>query len=645
VENVAEPHTLKAAELGEFTYWDLTLNEVVQIALSNSTVLRDLGARIMGNPDAGPTVYDVALTQMDPRIGEEAALAAFDAQFSTGLFFDRSERAGFGRDAAGNPIIADQATNSADFAAEISKTAATGTQLAIRNSTRYNRGNLVFANQILGVATNSFYDTVMEAEVRHPLLRGGGLTYNRIAGPNVTPGNIPNNFPGNFRGILLARINTDITLADFETSVRDFVNEVYSTYWRLYFAYRDLDARRAGRASALESWRTARVKFEAGEGDKLDEALAQQQFYDFEGQVKNALSGSDTLTGVFARERELRLLMGVPTNDGRLIRPAEEPSLADVAFDWQESLFLGLTRRVELRRQQWNIKRRELELLASRNLLQMQLDIVGQYRWRGFGDDLLGNRDIENGSAARDLFTGDLQDWTLGLQLSTPIGNRLGHVAVRSAELALARERAILADQQKYVTKDLSDAMAEMVRSQQLTRTRSNQINAARLRLELTQARYDAGEEPFEFVLEAQRFLSEAESTFFQSLVEYNLALAAVHFAQGTFLDYMGVELSEGAWSRASHFWARKEARRFKRRDMNYCIMEPCPVSRGPFDQMILPRGGLEPVAAEAPVPAPPGESVLWDEPTIPAPAEGSPTPADTSLPPAEPPVPADDEL
>ena len=48
-----------------------------------------------------------------------------------------------------------------------------------------------------------------------------------------------------------------------------------------------------------------------------------------------------------------------------------------------------MTRRTELRRQKWQVKRRELELIATRNNLMPRLDAVGRYRWLGAGDDLI----------------------------------------------------------------------------------------------------------------------------------------------------------------------------------------------------------------------------------------------------------------
>src|SRR5205814_4190858 len=95
------------------------------------------------------------------------------------------------------------------------------------------------------------------------------------------------------------------------------------------------------------------------------------------------------LPGVLVNERRLRLLMGVVTEMTNLIRPSDEPFPASVLFDWESISTEALARRAELRRQRWQIKRREMELLATRNFLLPRLDVVGLYRFRGFGDKLL----------------------------------------------------------------------------------------------------------------------------------------------------------------------------------------------------------------------------------------------------------------
>lgn len=575
-ESELAPHTLTKAKFEDFVYRDISLDEAVQTALANSTVMRDLGARVLTAPQGSATIYDPALTQINPGFGEEAALSAFDAQWATGVIFNRSERSfnnrflGLGANSAGN--------NNAAFQMEVSKIAAAGTSVALRNVVDYNR-----TNQNPGVVNNlldnSTYDVVYEAEFRHPLLKGGGLAFNRIAGPNAGP--------GSYRGIIIARINTDIALADFEANVRDFVRNVYNTYWELYFAYQDLDAKKAGLAAARESWRTAKVRFESGAADAVDQAVAETQYYNFERQVQNALSGSGAAGGILTQERNLRLLLGTEINDGQLLRPSDEPTRAETTFDWYESLCNGLSRRVEIRRQKWNVKANEYQLLAARNQLMPQLDLLGQYRWRGFQSNLLGRND----SAYDNLLSGDLQGWQMGVQMSTPIGNRIGHVAVRHAELDLARNRALLKEQHKYLVKELSDSFGELSRTYEGTRTLANELTASIEQARLRQSRYEAGTEILQFLVQAQSDVAATRSNLVRSLVDYNVAISDLHFNRGTLLDFLGVELAEGGWSQASFDAARKEARRFQKRDVNYCYTVPCPVSRGPYQQQVLPRG------------------------------------------------------
>ena len=623
--DLAHPNTLREPDPEE--YWELTLEEVIQIALANSDVLRDLGGRVLPSPATSPTVFDPSLQQTSPQTGEEAALSDFDARFTTSLFINRDDRS-FNNPLFGGGALAVSRTTG-EFNAEIGKTAATGTQLAVRNRILRDADSIPLVRgidpmtglPIRNKVFDSSYDAVFELEFRHPLLQGGGIDFNRIAGPNSSP--------GNYNGIMIARVNTDIALADFETGVRDFLADVFQTYWQLYFTYRDLDARTAARDAALESWRSAKVKLEEGYDDILEEALTRDQYYQFQGLVAESLSGVGSGSalaalrpGVYATERQLRWLMGIDINDGRLIRPAEEPSRAELVFDWGEALNQAMQRRVELRRQKWSIRRNQMQLFAARNFLRMRLDLVGLYRWRGFGDDLLGNRSMENGSAFRDLFDDNLQGWQYGVQLSTPIGNRIGHTAVRNAELALIRNRALLQEQERQVSKQLSDSFGDLDRAFKVAQINFNRAVSARQRLAGEEAKYELGESVLQFVLDAQSRVAESESEFFRSLVDYNLSVARVHFSKGTYLDFLGVSLTEGPWSGQSYRSAAKESRRHIRRHFNYCVNRPGSVTTAPYEQHVLPRDEAE----EVPLPA--------DDSAAPADGENiPPEPGDFELP------------
>ncbi|MCA9248097.1 MAG: TolC family protein, partial [Planctomycetales bacterium] len=516
----APPQTLRSEQ--PVTDWPMTLDEAIHIALSNSTVIRQTNLQTPLRSTLDSTIYDIALDQTDPRAGQQAALAAFDAQFATSMIFMRNERTFNNLFFGGG--VAGLRENTGDFDMSISKRVATGGQVALRHSTFFDETNSPI-NRF-----HNTYDSYFEAELRQPLLQGAGIAFNRIAGPNATP--------GNYNGIMIARVNTDLRLAEFEAQVIDLLSEVERSYWQLYFTYRDLDAKIAARDAALQTWRVVNAKLETGAADREQEALARQQYHGAQALVENALSGTATsgLTvstsgGVYTAERRLRRLLGLTASDGRRIRPADEPPIGEAVFDWDSAIADALTHRVELRSQKWTIKRREMELLAARNFERMRLDFIGQFRRRGFGDDLFGRVDEENGSSFGDLITSDLQEWQLGLQLSTPIGNRIGHTAVRHAELQLARERAIYQDRELEISDNLAAAFVEVDRAYTVSRTNFNRRVAARERLAAVRDKYEVGNVLLEFVLEAQRQATEADSEFYRSVVDYNVAIMNLHKA------------------------------------------------------------------------------------------------------------------
>jgi hypothetical protein len=325
-------------------YWDLTLDSAIQIALANSTVLRDLGARIIQTPQLTPTVYNPAVENTDPRFGEEAALSAFDAQLNSKAFYEKNDRVLNNTLLGGgtNFFIQDLWT----IQNEITKKAATGTSFALRQNVIDDLNNSpsnIFGTA--GLVDKQAWTWNFEAEVRQPLFKGAGIDYNRIAGTDATA--------GVYNGVVIARINTQISTTDFQLALRDYLSNVENAYWELVFAYRDLDAKKLARDRALATWQRVKELNEQGvAGAEIDKvAQAAEQYFRFKQEVENALSGRlvdgtrdfngstggtfQGVGGVYVAERRLRLIMGASINDGRLIRPATEPVQADIVMNWE----------------------------------------------------------------------------------------------------------------------------------------------------------------------------------------------------------------------------------------------------------------------------------------------------------------------
>jgi outer membrane protein TolC len=550
------PRSVSSAEPTE--YWEMSLEEAVHYGLTNSKVLTDLGATVLRNPDSLQTNVTAAVTQTDPRFGIEGALSQFDTQLNFTSNFEKNDRAINNLFSAGGISARTFKQDLNVYRAEMVKRGVTGSTMAVRNVTEYDFNNAP-ANLFPGAWTTYF-----EGEVRQPLLQGAGVEYNRIAGVN--------GLPGLYNGVVVARLNADISQADFEIAMREYLSNVENAYWDLYFAYRDLDAKIAARDAALDTWR--RLDAQAGKlpgSESFRLAQAREQYFKFEQDVQNALTGrrvegtrsyngstGGTFRGgggVYLSERRLRLLIGISATDGRVVRTTTEPSLVQVVHAWEPCKAEALSRRPELHKQRFRVKRAEMELTASRNFLKPKFDAVGRYRFRGFGQDLInqGNGNTpagagsDFGNAYGNLVGGDFQEWQMGFEFNMPLGFRQGVVAVRNAEFRLSRERAVLREQERQVVHDLSNAIAEVDRAYDVAKLAYNRRQSAIENLEILRNNEQAGNRvSLDVLLEAQRRFAEADSQYHLSVIDYQVSIKNVNLEKGSLLEYHNILASDG---------------------------------------------------------------------------------------------------
>lgn len=528
------PLTLQSpGDFDNVEYYDLSLPEAIRTALSSATVLRGLGATVLRAPESLSTDQTLGLSETDPVTGIEAALSAYDAQLYAFGKWQNNDRRFNNRFFGGGATAFQQDTH--DYVLQLSKRTATGAEFAVRSVTDYD------ANNATGNLLDSAWQSQFHVEVRQPLMQGGGMTFNQIAGPGSRP--------GIYNGVLIAKVNNDLSSVKFRQNARNYVSNVINAYWDLYFAYRDLDAKRNAMERSRQTWKSYQAQLETNRGGAVPEALAREQFFRFESELQDAITGKliqrtqvnnsssggtfAGLNGVQAAERRLRLLIGMPISDGRLLRPADEPVAAPLLFDWDSISIEAIQRRSELEQQRLLVKKREMEVLAAKNFLMPQLDLVSIYRVRGLGKDLAGND-----SAFNELGSLDYQEYEAGLEFKMPVGYRRAHLAVQNARLQVARDRAILQEQERQVIHDLTATVTECDRAYVQTQTNLNRYLAARDALDAIEANRQSGMSVnLEQQLDAQRRLSESQSRYYLSLVEYTIATKNVQFEKGTLLQ------------------------------------------------------------------------------------------------------------
>ena len=532
VQVTEEPRSLQRRAEDEVR--EMTLDEAILLALQNNKTVETSAVGgvgqtfVLNSPDQITSVYDSAIQEtgvLFGRRGMEAALADFDTRFSTSM--------NWGRTAQGShslaPTILGQDTGV--FRSGLDKSLASGGAVSVYHNWNY------LGNDIGTPLYPSSYTGTLGAEVRQPLLAGAGTEFTRVAGP-TRPGF--GAIAGVSQGVVIARINQDITLADFERAVSNGLRTIEDYYWDLYFAYRNYDNAVSFHESAFETWRVSQAKMEIGTLKEAEELQARDEFYKTRALVETGLNQ------VYRRESDLRRALGLPMNDGTVLRPSMEPTKVEFKPDWESCLTNGLTRRVELRRQKWQIKSLQLQLNAARSLVRPQLDVVGNYGVNGFGDKLIS----QNGSSGYGSMTGDdLDTWTMGVEMSMPIGFRQARSQVKNYELLIARANAVLDAQERSIAHEIAISIQDVSVAWAAAQSNLNRLRAAERRVELLKVEVDSGTAIVDVVVRAQSSMADAERAYYEQLVAYNKAITYLNLATGTLLEVNNVHLAEGSWT------------------------------------------------------------------------------------------------
>ncbi|MDB5386041.1 MAG: outer rane efflux protein, partial [Planctomycetaceae bacterium] len=448
----------------------------------------------------------------------------------------------------GLPAGSTLASNTAQSVTSIQKQFGTGATFTASHEVDY------LQNNIPSALFPSSYSGNIAANLRQPLLAGAGVAYTRVAGPI---GQNIQGLSGVNQGVLIARINNDITVADFEYGVNNMMFDVEKLYWDLYFAYRRYGSAVTNRIAGEKTWQDVKVKYDEGAegGDGFLEAQARDAYFDRVAQEQAALASIDS------QESSLRRMLGLPLNDGRIIRPADEPITAEFKPDWNSDLAMALTRRVELRRQKWNIKSTELQMEAAKSLTKPRLDLVSSYQLNGFGDVLASDHSKDGVTTQGyhnfydSLLRANQTSWNAGLQFSMPIGFRAAIAQVRNLELRLAKSRAVLRAQEDDVVFELAQAYQDLTTNWSNAQTYFNRRLAAQEQASFIEQKRLGGDKnaTLRDQLEAQAHQADAETAYYQSIIEYTKSVAHVNYRKGALLELNNVFLTEDAWNQRAY--------------------------------------------------------------------------------------------
>ena len=453
----------------------------------------------------------IQIARFGPEIARTSVLEA-EAMFDPSWFMNNAVsrvRADAGTLLAGAAtLIADQW----DFSTGIQGLLPTGGTVSLAQDWVYIDSNSAFYMPNPQVATG------LALALAQPLLRGAGPTVTRSP-------------------IVLARLDHRISLADFRRQVMDTLLEVETTYWQLVLAQRRVAALGESLEAARENRRVAQARLAEGKATRHIVSLASSAVTERQASLIAArLQQAET-------SDRLKRLLGAPDlrlDDPTLLEATELPLADPVPVDramLQATLVAALRNRPELHQAEARLRQTDLQERVARNDRLPRLDLAASYALTGL-----------DGRARRALdeqFGADFYEWSVGLELEVPIGNR----ARRAAHLRSQLERNVAVkqreDTEQRVLLEVSDAVRNLAAAEESVLATRAAREAAEQTLADQQVNVGAGSALVKDLLDAQRDLADAKVREIEAMVNYMTGLAAVERAKGTLLDYNGIRVLE----------------------------------------------------------------------------------------------------
>ena len=419
--------------------------------------------------------------------------------------------------------------------ASLSQLLPTGGSVSVSASASRDRNNSLFT--ILAPS----YSTSLGVSLRQPLLQNLKIDPAR-------------------RAIRVARIEKDRSTASLKRTVTDTVASVEKAYWTLVATRRDVVVREASVRLADDQRSDSKTKIDVG---TLPESDIAQPEAELERRKGDLYAAQET-----ARRAEL-LLKTLILDDAsdalwnEPVAPTDAPETPIVAMDLEKALKSAEANRPELADASLRLARQEIELLAARDKILPQLDLVAGYNGRGLAGSLNPNapaigfdgtpvvvNDAVNGGFGRSLgtvFENRFPDASVGLSFTVPIFNRSAKADVAIARAGRTQAAISLAQQRQRVAVEVRDAvLALQTAAQRIDAARAGR-KAAETQFRAEKERFDVGLSTNFFVLTRQNELAQAVLTETNALTDYRRALTDFARSAGTLLDERSIEIKDDA--------------------------------------------------------------------------------------------------
>ncbi len=320
----------------------------------------------------------------------------------------------------------------------------------------------------------------------------------------------------------------------FRDQVMSTVTAVEEAYFNLIFSEESVKVQEKALELAERLLAENKRRVQVGALAPLDEKQAESQV---------ASSRADLLSAQATRDTQQRVLKALLSDDYTnewatvTIAPTDKLLALPQHYDLQESWRIGLSQGPRLSQARLALEQQKQRVRFQRNQVYPQVDLVGSYGYTA------GGSSQEYSDALGQIADRDNPFWTIGAQLTIPLGQRSARNSLKIAK-ASEEQLSLTLKQQEQQTLILIENSIANARSsfERVDATRQFRLYAEAA-LDAEQKKLESGKSTSFVVLQLQKDLTDARSAEIRALADYNISLANLALAEGSTFERRKINL------------------------------------------------------------------------------------------------------
>jgi outer membrane protein TolC len=367
----------------------------------------------------------------------------------------------------------------------------------------------------------------------------------------------------NFRQqLVVTRLNQDVSEIQLQALIINTVSNVRNAYWDYVFAMQSVDVAKRSLALAEQLVQDNRTRVEIGTMAPIDVVQAQSQA---------ALQRQNLATAEGTRrtaEITLKRLIVAGTQDPNwmaALTPVDRPDFAPAPIDVTAAVRRGLENRTDLQQARKSLQVNDTTLKYLRNQTLPQVDLAVRYGLIGLGGSELtgctgtGINQTCAGSipggfsdSLSTLLRGNYPTWSVGVNISYPIGASAAEASVGRARVQQSQVEAQMKQIELQIASDITNAAVQVENNVERVQAAQSASEFAQRTLEAEQSKFEVGMSTNYFVVQAQRDLATAQNNELQAVLAYRRSLVELERLQQTTLQTSNITVVSSAISAAA---------------------------------------------------------------------------------------------